>query len=283
MYIDTITRELMERDVAAYLDVPAEELIQYIDYAANKAKEDRWSFNTDPFNSELDAIFFDLQPENSIDKILVYHLARRLPYIQDSCDGDNLQHLLTSENALTQFLAEHRVNFSTRQNHPILIYKGKEVSLEDTSDTDVCYLRSRFGFNFGREDYCFNGFVLRDLLMKNSYARELYYGPEFLTVLSRFLGNKSIQEDYFSQSRYFCFTYLVPFDMVIFDGHDELKGSMKENHFLHQVCYRLLSYLDTRPEYLYDHDNPIVRFDDDAMVPAKYLIKKEEIFLEMLQ
>ncbi len=71
MYIDTITRELMERDVAAYLDVPAEELIQYIDYAANKAKEDRWSFNTDLFNSELDAIFFDLQPENSIDKILV--------------------------------------------------------------------------------------------------------------------------------------------------------------------------------------------------------------------
>lgn len=123
---------------------------------------------------------------------------------------------------------------------------------------------------------------MRDLLMENSYASELYHGPEFLVVLSRFLRDKSIQKDFFVNSTYFCLNYLLPINSIVFDGHDEMDYTQKCQFLISQVCYRLLMYQNSRPEYMCDHGNPIIRLGDDAIVPASFLNRKEIITLDML-
>ena len=103
---------------------------------------------------------------------------------------------------MTAFLKEHDVEFSPCDGHFDLIYKGQTVPLGDTIQEYIPYLRWRLGHNKGRIDYCFNGFMLKDLLFKNYYARELYDVPEFIGVLATFLKRRDIGTDYFDNGKY---------------------------------------------------------------------------------
>ncbi len=60
MFIDTRSKESMESSMSTYLDIPVDELYQYIDYAAEKAQKDQWAFNIDLFYEELGNIISDL-------------------------------------------------------------------------------------------------------------------------------------------------------------------------------------------------------------------------------
>ena len=180
MLIDTRTKESMIASLASYLDITEDELFQYIDYAANKAQPDSWAFNNDIFEEELLSFFSNLQPEKQIDEIYVYHLTRRLNDSIEDKSSDNLKSLLLKESPISSFLRQYGITFIEKDGHPVIVFNDNEISLEDTFESDVCYLRRRLGYNTGREDYCFNGFALRDLLMKNSYTRQLFDGPEFL-------------------------------------------------------------------------------------------------------
>ena len=281
LFIETTSRESMEHDLAVYLNVTIDELYQYIEYAAKKASGD-WAFNTDIFDQEIASIVEDLQPLEHIDSVMCFHLSRRLNNTLDDLRSYNLKDWLLGDNAMVKFLNEHSVFFKERDNQISVSYRGRELALKDTMDSDVCYLRSRLGYNCGREDFCFNGFAMRDLLMKNSYTRELYDGPEFLVVLSRYLKNNAIIDDFIKESTYFCFTLKIPMKQVIFDGFDKLDSNQKELHLIEQICYRLLMYSDNG-RMLFDHDNPIIRVADNAILPADYVIHSEIITLEMIE
>ena len=71
------------------------------------------------------------------------------------------------------------------------------------TDRNIPYLRWRLGHNANRIDFCFNGFLLKDLLYRNSYARELYDVPEFIGVLATFLKRRNIGTDFFENSKYY--------------------------------------------------------------------------------
>ena len=149
-------------------------------------------------------------------------------------------------------------------------------------NTDVCYLRSRLGYNSGREDFCFNGFAFRDLLMKNQYTRQLQDCPEILECLESYLRIKGLAKDYAEKSVYYCFMYRFPVRCVIFDGKDDLTVEEKQLHLLNQVAYRLYQYSgDSR--YLYDHDNPILRLKDDDNASVDCLVFTEIITPDMLE
>lgn len=282
MLIDTRTKESMIASLALYLDITEDELCQYIDYAANKAQTDRWAFNSDIFEEELLTIFSDLQPEEQIDEIYVYHLTRRLNGSLEDKSSDNLKSLLLKESAISIFLRQYGIAFIEKDSHPVIVFNDKEISLEDTFESDVCYLRSRLGYNSGREDYCFNGFALRDQLMRNSYTRQLYGGPEFLDVLSRYLSIDGLKEKYCENSKYYCFTYKMAIDEILFDDRDDLGNDEKVDYLLLQIAMRIMSYMDNS-KYQYDHDNPIIRIADDACVSENRLAGIEEITLEMIQ
>lgn len=280
MIIDTRSKEGIVSSLAHYLDIAENELYQYIDRAADKAQEDSWAFDTDVFRDELLSIFSDLQPEEYIDEIYVYHLTRRLNSSSEDLSSANLKKLLLTKSPISDFLKRHSVTFVERDNHPVVIYNGEELNLTNTSDTNVCYLRSRLGYNTGREDYCFNGFALRDLLMKNLYTRALYYCPEFIDVLSRYLHDDEIKADYFENSTYYCMTYKLKIDDILFDDRDKLEGDEKRDYFLSQLCMRLMRYMDSNPMHMSDDDNPVIRLADNVNVSASLIVNQEVITLE---
>lgn len=282
MLIDTRTKESMIASLASYLDITEDELFQYIDYAANKAQPDSWAFNTDIFEEELLSIFSDLQPEKQIDEIYVYHLTRRLNGSIEDKSSDNLKSLLLKESPISLFLRQYGITFIEKDGHPVIVFNDNEISLEDTFESDVCYLRSRLGYNTGREDYCFNGFALRDLLMKNSYTRQLFDGPEFLEVLSRYLSVGGLKKRYCENSKYYCFTYKMTIEEIIFDDRDQLSDDEKVDYLLVQIAMRIMSYMEDA-KYQYDHDNPIIRVADDASIPENEIINVEEITIDMIK
>jgi len=280
MIINTKSKEEIASSLAIYFDITEDELYQYIDYAVNKAQSNREPFYMDIFQNELLTIFSDLNPQRNIDEIYVYHLTRRLNDEDLSCA--NLKELLLKENVFSNFLKKHNVTFLERDDHPILCYCGKEDDLSDTTDIDVLYLRKRLGYNSGIKDYCFNGFAFKDLLMKNPYTYNLYECPEFIEVLSSYLNDVSIKNDYFANSRYYCFMYKLKINEILFDIDDSLNVDDKIDYFLVQLCLRLLMYMDNNPQDLDDNDNPIIRINDNVSISSKNIIEQEEITKEML-
>lgn len=284
MYIDTRSKEGMESSMSTYLDISVDELYQYIDYAAGRAHKDQWAFNTDIFRDELENIISDLRPEEQIDEFLLFHLSRRLHGTENDVAGRNLENLLTTRNALSDFLRKYQIEFVKGEQNIITYYNGQEVDWDKCWDGNSSYMKVRLGYFKGREDYCFNGFAFRDLLYKNSYARALSGVPEIIGQLIERLGCKKMGYDFMENSTYYCYEYKVPIERVMFDGHDTYSRSQKQRYIVHCVLERLLQYSgekDTR--YMSDHDNPILRLNDHDILPAEFFIQKELVTADMLR
>lgn len=104
MLIDTRTDESMIFSLATYLNITEEELFQYIDSAANKARIDNLFIDHEIFDDEVISLISDLQPKEQIDEIYVYHLTRRLNDSIVDKSSDNLKSLLLKESPLSKFL-----------------------------------------------------------------------------------------------------------------------------------------------------------------------------------
>lgn len=282
MIIDTRTIEGIISSLTHYLDITADELFDYIDYAADKAQEKSLMFDSRVFQRELLSIFSDLQPEESIDEIFVYHLTRRLNNSFDDLSTTNLKSLLLTPSAVSSFLQDHNITFSERDGHLVIVYNGNEVPLTNTWDSQVCYLRSRLGYNSSRQDYCFNGFALKDSLLKNSYAISLSFCPEFIDALSRYLKAPLIIDDYLLNSTYFCLTYKFGLDEILFDGNEQFNRDEKIDFFLVQLCTRLMIFKDSGSDGILDDDNPIIRLHDTKDVSSSQIVQREIITQEML-
>lgn len=279
MIIETTSKESIETSLSSYLDIEPEELYQYIDYAATKSQKE-WSFNTDIFYDELMNILSDYIPDEPITGICLFHLARRLNNSEIESTA-NLKDLLTQKNEFSDFLLKYGVTFEERADGLVLMYNGREDTLEDTEEHETCYLRSRLGYKSSRVDYCVNGFVLRDQLLRNSYAIELYEGPEFLVQLSKHLRRPEMIADYQEQSTYYCYKYIVPFEKAIFDDAENLDEDEKRYYLIYMLCTRLLLYMDN--SRINDNDNPVIRLADDENLAKAYYNSREIITLEMIQ
>ena len=175
MVIDTTSREGMENSLAHMMSISVPELYQYIEAAADSATEGQWCFNQDLFDGAMKEFYSDMIEQELPDEILFFHLSRRLKGSENEISY-NLQELLMSKNSFSEFLNAHQITFRQGTgSRLILCYRDKYISLENTMSTDVCYLRSRLGYNTGREDFCFNGFAFRDLLMKNQMFQKYHY------------------------------------------------------------------------------------------------------------
>ena len=282
MYIDTHTKEAMEKTVCSHLGVTVKDLNDLFVFAESEVQKDKF-VGGDKLNNIFNSFIKTHLPSKSIDEVLFFHLSRRLNTEKESSLGNNLFDLLSTQNAMTLFLKEHDVTFEVCDKHLNLIYKGKEVSLEDTYQENIPYLRRRLGHNENRIDFCFNGFLLKDLLYRNNYASALYDVPEFIGVLAEFLKRKDIGTDYFDNSKYYCFEYCVPLEKIMFDDNEKLSIEEKAIYLLNQVLNRLYEYFSSDIRYMFDHDNPIIRLADTDMMDEKDFMSKEEITWDMLR
>jgi len=281
MVIDATSREGMENSLAYLMSISVPTLYQYIEAAADLAIEGQW-FNQDIFDKAMEDFYSDMIEQELPDEILFFHLSRRLKGSENEISY-NLQELLTSNNSFSDFLNTYQITFGKGTgNRIILYYRDRQISLENTESADVCYLRSRLGYNLGREDFCVNGFAFRDLLMKNQYTAQLQGCPEILRCLERYLRIKGLVKGYAEKSKYYCFMYRFPMGCVIFDGKDDLTVKEKQLYLLNRVAYRLYQY-SGYSRYLYDDDNPILRIKDDDNASAEYLVSTEIITPDMIE
>lgn len=281
MYIDTHTKETMEKSICSYLGVTLQDLSVLFNLAGNEAQQDKF-LDGDKLNDIFNSFIKAHMPNKELDEVLFFHLSRRLNTASDCNVGNNLFELLSTENAMTLFLKEHDVEFVVCDKYLNLIYKGKEISLDDTIKEHIPYLRWRLGHNANRIDFCINGFLLKDLLYRSSYARELYDVPEFIGVLATFLKRRDIGTDYFDNSKYYCFEYCLPLAKVMFDEKDSLAEEQKVKYLLNQILNRLYEYHTHDIRYMFDHENPIIRLTDNDTMDEQYYISKEEITWDML-
>ena len=276
MYIDTHTRESMEKSTCNLFDMHPLELHEQL------LLLDRSSKDEDDFLNKLDW-FISKRVTIYPDEILLYHLARRLHGAEGEIEGRNLADLLLSENQFSLFMKENGIEFSKGNQHIDVIYKGKVVDWDKCWNGNSSYMKVRLGYYKGREDFCFNGFAFKDLLYRNNYARELSGVPEFLGQLVECLQCKSVGWKYMENSDYYCYEYKLPLSVVLFDDHDQYSDSLKKRHLLRCILQRLHQYQISSLKYMYDHDNPVLRLADDYTIPSQYYVGREKITAEMLR
>lgn len=282
MFLNTYSKASMEESICEFLDISSQDLISLFKTISVRARNEKY-FNGDICDEIVNEFISSHMPNKIIDKILFFHLARRLNQSNNSVEGNNLLDLLTTENEFSSFLRKHEITFSVSDSRGLnLFYKGELKSLENTSIEGVCYLRSRLGYNQGREDYCFNGFAFRDLIYRNHYTRDLFHGPEFMGVLTRFLKCHRVLENFNDQSKFYCFDYCVPFDRVFFDDNDNMSQEQKTVYLIKQIITRLYEHSEGDIRYNFDHNNPILRLSDTETMNEEYFINKVEIDHTML-
>lgn len=275
MYIDTHSREGMEKSICELFCMHPLELREQLIIL------DRSSGDNDDYINKLDAFIAD-RATTYPDEILLFHLARRLHGTENATEGRNLADLLLSENPFSSFLKDNRIEFLKGAHHIDVIYKGKMVDWDKCWNGNSNYMKLRLGYVKGREDFCFNGFAMKDLLYRNNYARELSGVPEFLGQLVECLQCKSVERKYMENSAYFCYEYKLPLSVIIFDDHDRYSDTLKQRYLVRCVLQRLYQYQISNPRFMYDHDNPILRLADDYTIPAEYYVGREVITFDML-
>lgn len=275
MYIDTHSRESMEKSVCDIFRMHPLELREQLLLMGSVT-----SSNNDYINklNEFIANNCIKYPE----EILLFHLTRRLHGAEEETKGRNLADLLLSVNPFSSFLHENGIDFSKEKQYIDVIYKGKTVDWDKCWNGNPSYMKSRLGYLKGREDFCFNGFALKDLLYRNNYARNLSGLPEFLGQLVECLDCESVGWKYIKNSEYYCYEYKLPIEVVMFDDHDNYSETLKQRYLLQCVLQRLYQYQTSDISYIFDQDNPVLRLADDYTIPSEYYVGKEKIPSEML-
>lgn len=282
MFLDTHSKNSMEQSVCNYLSISLNELNNTLEKASLSASNGLF-FNGNIFDNVINDFICSHLPMQQIDEILFFHLGRRLHNADSIKYGSNLYDLLTQDSELCRFLNQHKVTFQPKDGHLELYYNEQYVSLENTYETKVSYLRSRLGYISGRQDYCFNGFAFKDLLYKNHYAQELSDVPEFIGVLADFLNKRRIGTDYYENSTYYCYEYCVPIEFVLFDNNQGMVLEDKKIYIVNQIFNRLHYYLYSDITYMSDDENPILRLKDFVTMDEKYFVGKEKITDKMLR
>jgi len=280
IFIDTYSKHDMERSLFEYFEVSKEDLLDLffeVDKKSNKGSFTDGQIFNDVINSFIEA----RMNYDELTHILFFHLGRRLNDTYHDSPGLNLYELLTKPTTMSLFLKDHGVVFEPDGTKLNLLYKDKVISLDDNYKHESSYLRWRLGHT-KRIDFCFNGFMLKDQIYKNNYARELAAVPEFINVLANYLGDINIGNDYIKSSEYFCFEYCVPIEKIIFDSDDYMAINNKSLYLINRVINRLHDYYANEERYIFDHDNPILRLRDDDIMEHEYFVTKEKISHSML-
>lgn len=275
MFIDTHTKESMIASICNIFNFAESKLNDVIDKIIQKAADEY------DYSHKIDELICKRTTEHP-DEILFFHLSRRLLGTENETNGHNLADMLLTNNAFSNLLTKYGIRFSKGVNHIETTYNGRQIDWDQCCRGNSSYMKLRLGYYEGREDFCFNGFALKDLLYKNDYARNLSGVPEFLGQLIECLGCKSLGNYYMKNSKYYCYEYKVPIDIVIFDGKDEYHLLQKQHHLIRCVLDRIIEYRTQNIRFIFDHDNPILRLPDDYTLPSNYFIEKEEITSDML-
>lgn len=253
------------RDICKYFNVDEDEITKFLE-----------SIDSDD-DYEIDKCinrFIDEHPPiTAIDKMLFFHLSRRL----DTCQSNgalNLFDLLTMESPLSNFFKKYGITFVFSNEHIEVKQNGKIVFIDSMKDTNVniTNLKGRLGYADCSIDYCVNGYAIR-IYEDNTYYRWLGKCPEFVSLLSKGLNRKEIALDYQKESNYYLYVYCLPINMVIIDNKEDQTVDDKVRYLLVEFLYNLQYKLKNGERSL---KNPIknlyLRLDEYQNIDEKYMV-----------
>lgn len=258
MYLDTTTFENTRRCVAKCIGMEPDALSLKLTAIHQSPRKQDAVFIEQEFEKLL-----QLHPIiKPIDKVLMFHLSRRLKSSDPFCK--NLQDLLVGPSAMSRFLQQFEISFRSESDRLHLIYQNQELNIP-TSEHLAC----RFGMSDEPGDYCVNGFAFRSTIENSSYYMQLRNGPEFLIELCDFLTRPDILEAYQANSAYFCVPYLCSIKDVFFDI-----GSMRSSDRSRDFILQALKYLSLgdNPD---NYENFVIASDDHCICDKPLLEKIE--------
>ena len=168
MFIDTHTRETMLRSFCSVLRISQYELRDVIWEIYRSTGNDY-----DDCISKIEAFIYERISDESLpDEILLFHFARRLKGTEEDTIGRNLADLLTTPNALSDFLKDHQLTFEMGEQHIETYYKGNVVDWDKVAnEIDFAILQS--GLVIIKDEKIF---ALTDLLLKIACTRMTMHG-----------------------------------------------------------------------------------------------------------
>lgn len=268
IFIDTNTKESTEKSICQYFNVDPIVLHQLF-Y--------KISLGEKPKLKEYINFIQKYKNNKRIDYVLFNHLSRRLNSSNEYNGVENLRELLTTENAISCFLNEHSISFELTDEHIGMKYKGKDILLEEDYRTKASRLKVRLGYIKGYLDYCVNGFLFKEFLNGNYYYRSLHDAPEFISDLGYYFNDKTIVEDYKSNSQFYCFQYNIPLPKIQFDALNlDTKIVEDDKEVILLILVLDWLYFSNYNNYC-DNDNVVIRLLDSDRIEEKYFIKKEKL------
>ena len=282
MFINTYSSTTMQKDICTFLKINESDLFYFFRKTYKQLLLNR---NENELSNLIKSFIKNHLSENKIDKVLFFHLTRRLNSNDPIIHSYNLYHLLSTKNIFSEFLAKHNITFKPVANYLEIYYKNKFISLEDkfSNSANRLYFKSRLGYNKDCfQDFCINGFMFKDTIYKNFYANSLSPAPEIITKLSYLLDIQNLTEDYMENSTYYLFEYLIPIDDIIFSNYTSLKED-KTLYFIELIIKRLYLYYFYGSDEITGSDNEILRLSENVNLDETYFVKYEKITSDILK
>lgn len=209
---------------------------------------------------------------NKPDKVLLFHLSRRLDNEDNDLVGYSLVNLLTIKNSYSDFLIKHHLYFKYNNGHIDIYYHNKKIKLDNSNNNDLILMK-RLGYNKNIKDFCFNGFIINPLVGTNIYNSFLSIGSELTQSLAKLINDKSMIDEYINKSTYYCLKYLVPLDIVLFDDEPTLDNNSKIIYLMSKYIKFFITYFIYQQREKTSTDLEI-RIHDYDNLSSEYYIDK---------
>lgn len=222
--------------------------------------------------------------------VLIHHICRRLDldegnYASFNPPSFNLSRLLTTENAMSTFLRDHKIVFKIIGGAIVPFVNGKRNDLTYCHTSFEANLKCRLlGVN-GVKDTCVNGYALGDSVQNNiefSYYSEC---PELIRMLDSVFPTTCLLHDYQEESNAFLISYPVNVADVILDDFSQVCFSDKVEELVRCYLNRLLDGFGKDEMINADLGNAVLRVGDDVDLSGEGCIvrKFENGQFELLQ
>lgn len=222
---------------------------------------------------DLSSNFISKNNNGKIEEVYLCHLIRSIDCPEQLYP---LHEVLTTKNALSDFLSEKGFSFKTLGQKIKLVHNGREYSeselgtpLEDNNYHG--HLAVRFGYE-NEADYCLNGFLFAINPEKSTdgYYDLLKHGPEILQDLDRYFDT-NLSSQFYELSNYYFALMRVQLNQIIFGKNEEQRISHDRTKLFLNYCFQAiykLIYVDKNGEIT----NPMIRLDDfDFATVESYL------------
>lgn len=200
MIIRTETYRDMEEDIAKIMGM--DEIFIYKKlHEINDDCRDDYKFDWDRFESSIEDMITECADLDLIDEVYIYHLARHFTEPEELLP---LKELLLTKNFFSDFLNNHKVYFSERNEIIEFYYQDRLISPDEIlANGQFNLLARRLGY-LGEADFCVNGFAFWPDIEKTSdgYFWDLQRGSEIIENIGRYIG-KDLWREYQDKTKYY--------------------------------------------------------------------------------